>query len=60
MAQDLSFARMYSEIDRSGRPLMLISVFASRRRGPTSPAERISISLSNRGINACVRGNRHC
>jgi len=59
MAQDLSFARMYSEMDRNGRPLMFIIVFASRRRGPSSPAERISISLSNRGMNACVWGNRH-
>jgi len=60
MAQDLSFARMYSEIDRNGRPRMFIIVFASRRRGPSSPAERISISSSNRGMNARVWGNRHC
>lgn len=58
MAQDLSFARMYSETDRNGRPRMFIIVFASRRRGPFSPAERISISLSHRGMNACMRGNR--
>jgi hypothetical protein len=60
MAQDLSFARIYSETDRKGRPRMFIIAFASRRRGPSSPAERISISLSNRGMNACMRGNRHC
>ena len=60
MAQDLSFARMYSETDRNGIPLMFIIVFESRRRGPSSPAERISISLSNRKMNGCMRGNRHC
>lgn len=59
MAQDLSFARIYSEMDRNGRPLMFIIVFASRRRGPSSPAERISISSWDRGVNACMRGNKH-
>ena len=60
MAQDLSFARMYSETDRNGIPLMFIIVFESRRRGPSSPAERISILLSNWSMNACMRGNKHC
>ena len=44
MAHDLSFARMYSETDRNGMPLMFMTVLESRRRGPSSPAESISIS----------------
>lgn len=43
MAQDLSFARICSETDRNGMPLIFIVAFESRRRGPSSPAERISI-----------------
>jgi len=44
-AQALSFALMNSDIVKNGTRPIVITVIASSRRGPPSPAGRISISI---------------